>query len=256
MLPLLVLDRIFEHVLRPDEDGSHSLDTIMDFASLRNTCSLFRSIADTSLKLETIKITSVKKDMLPLKSNVLSSVISLFVGSGTDAYFYRSIRRLCLLHAQLVIMLEVVKLNFVDLTREEECKVLGQISKEAKATLIKINSGWIIDGFIIARPGCQVIHGGTNLGGSQHVFVLGPEELLTDIEGTHCYFDNRRVTGQVTLITNQRRIGPFGYSGNPNGSEEHLIYNRFSLPIDHVKLGNDWRTNLSENKYLAPITIR
>ena len=117
--------------------------------------------------------------------------------------------------------------------------------------MIKINAGWIVDGLIIAQPGKQVLQGGSNKGGNQQTFVLEPDEVIDTIDGANCYFDNTQVTGQVTIVTNKRQLGPFGHSGNPNGTEQHLIFRRFSLPINNVQLSNDRR----KNQHLGPINI-
>lgn len=119
-------------------------------------------------------------------------------------------------------------------------------------TIININSGWIVDGLIIARSNHRVIHGGSNLGGSSHFFVLQQDEFITNIEGANCYFQNTRICGRIAIATNKRRIGSFGHAGNPDGSDQRLTYRTFSMSM--VEFGDIQLQSVGyRNQYLGQV---
>jgi len=68
-------------VLNADEDGGHSLDTIINLTSLRNTCTDFKMIIDSSrlFQLDTIKIKNVKNDQVQARGNLLKQLQNNFV---------------------------------------------------------------------------------------------------------------------------------------------------------------------------------
>ena len=114
--------------------------------------------------------------------------------------------------------------------------------------MIKINSGWIVDGLIIAQPGKPVLEGGGQ-GGFQKTFLLESDEVINMINGAN-YNYGPRVTGQMTIVTNKRELGPFGQSlANRWIVSQRSDY--FSLPIDDINLSTV--TNDQGKKYLGPI---
>ena len=48
--------------------------------------------------------------------------------------------------------------------------------------MIKINSGWIVDGLIIARPDYPVLYGGSTGGGAKTITLEQDEVLLRIVE--------------------------------------------------------------------------
>ena len=116
--------------------------------------------------------------------------------------------------------------------------------------MIKITSAWVVDSLIIARPGHQVLQGGHNKNGKAQIFVLEPDEVIVFINGANCDYGRSQVTGQVTVITNKRQLGPFGSSGNPNGTH-FPNYRHFTETISNVKL----TTEQVYNKYLYHIQV-
>ena len=115
-----------------------------------------------------------------------------------------------------------------------------------------INSGWIIDGLIISRPSSPILSGG-GAGGSPHLFLLSKDEKIEKIDGENCAFDNSYVTGKLTFTIKSsagtRQIGPFGHSGNPNGSERYLVQETFTI----TNLNNLHLTNDRKGQCLGPI---
>ena len=118
-----------------------------------------------------------------------------------------------------------------------------------------VNAGWIIDGLIIGRPELPILHGG-GAGGSPHFYVLSKDEKIEKIEGENCYFDNSTVTGKLTFTIKSsdttRQIGPFGYSGNPNGSQRYLVNETFTI-WTVSNLNNVYLTNDRSGRFLGPI---
>ena len=106
--------------------------------------------------------------------------------------------------------------------------------------MIKINSGWIVDSMIIARPGHPALHGGGQ-GGDQTIIALDYDEFIHYLSGTNDFFDGAEVTANVNIITNKRQFGQFG---NYSGTHGH----GFELNMGDFRLANDRR-----NKYLGPI---
>ena len=102
----------------------------MNLASLRNTCTVFRMIIDSSrlFKLDTIKITNVKNDQVQARGSLLRQLQSFVTGPSCH---YRSIRRLCTLTPDL-IRLDQINLKMVNLTRQEEVEVLDQLARDSQ----------------------------------------------------------------------------------------------------------------------------
>ena len=97
--------------------------------------------------------------------------------------------------------------------------------------------------------GCQqVLQGGHNKNGKPQIFVVEPDEVILLINGANCDYGRSHVTGQVNVITNKQQLGPFGSSGNPNGTHSPN-YHLFTKTIANVKL----TTEQAYNKYLGPI---
>ena len=115
-----------------------------------------------------------------------------------------------------------------------------------------INSAWIINGLIISRPKSPTLSGGVS-GGSPNLFLLSKDEKIVKIDGENCAFYNSYVTGKLTFTikssTGTRQIGPFGHSGNPNGSERYLVQETFTI----TNLNNLHLTNDRKGQWLGPI---
>ena len=83
------------------------------------------------------------------------------------------------------------------------------------------------------------------------IIILDKDDDIEKVTGENCYFDNSTVTGKITITTCKGKVyGPFGHSGNPNGSERHLVLSQgFDMPPSSLKLEPDQR----HQKFLAPI---
>ena len=120
--------------------------------------------------------------------------------------------------------------------------------------MILIYSGWIIDRLIISRPNLPVLSGGgLSPGLCPGFFILSRDEKIEKIAGENCLFDNTYVTGKLTFTIKSsagtRQIGPFGHSGNPNGSERYLVQETFTI----TNLNNLHLTNDRKGQWLGPI---
>jgi len=212
----------------------------MNLVALRNTCTLFRDTIEMScrLQLDTIQIAK---------------------GSDNDQA-RESLRRLCTLtdnhplesSGPDLFRMDQINFKLIGFRHAELIRMLGRLARDSKRTIININSGWIVDGLIIARSNHRVIQGGSNLGGSSHFFVLQQDEFITNIEGANCYFQNTRICGRIAIATNKRRIGPFGHAGNPDGSDQHLTYRTFSMSM--VEFGDIQLQSVGyRNQYLGQV---
>ena len=115
-----------------------------------------------------------------------------------------------------------------------------------------INSAWIIDGLTVSRPNSSVLFGGC-AGGGPHIFFLSKDEKITEIEVENCFFGNSYVTGRLTFMIKSsdgiRQIGPFGHSGNPDGSERQHVTETYTITnFNNLHLSTD-RTG----RFLGPI---
>ena len=121
-------------------------------------------------------------------------------------------------------------------------------------TIILIYSGWIIDRLIISRPNLPVLSGGgLSPGLLPNFFILSRDEKIEKIEGENCLFDNTYVTGKLTFTIKSsngtRQIGPYGYSGNPNGSDRWTVRETYTITnLNNLHLNND-----RKGLFLGPI---
>ena len=141
----------------------------MNFVALRNTCTLFRDTVDTCrLQLNIIRIrrrSQEKHSRESLRRFCTLTDNHPFESSGPDLFRFG----------------QNIDLNLIDFRHDELIRMLGQFAFGLKSklnaqtsnknlnftgTVININSGWIIDGLIIARSNHRVLHGGSNFGGS------------------------------------------------------------------------------------------
>merc|ERR1711935_623153 len=146
-----------------------------------------------------------------------------------------------------------IRLQLIDLERFDEVKLLHRAAQKMKCTIIMVNAGWIVNGLIIARPGTnRPLWNRIGRSSMQHIHVLESDEELMSLEGENCTFDMTRVTGKVTLVTSKRRIGPFGHSAKYTHtvpSQQGIVYEKFNVPIDRVKL----KVDPDRSIYLGPI---
>ena len=117
------------------------------------------------------------------------------------------------------------------------------------ATVVMVNSGWIVNGLIIYQPRGEIIWGGGE-GGTSKAFILDKDEQIETIEGENSYFDGNDCTGKISIRTNKRVIGPFGHSGDPAGGSRHIVRGAFRTTLKHFRLRNRW------SWYLEPIYPR
>ena len=83
------------------------------------------------------------------------------------------------------------------------------------------------------------------------IIMLDEDDDIEKVTGENCRFDNSIVTGKITITTSKgKTYGPYGHSGNPNGSERNLVLSQgFDLAPSSLKLAPD----PTHRKFLAPI---
>jgi len=245
-LPELALKRIFQFLFAPEEN-CHGINAIISMRALSNTCTRFREVVETydwKVKRVHIPASSLQKAMQ--RESSLLGTLTNFVSTKPKTEYDLS----PVLWLSRVNFLRHVEISIDEFTPEEATYLVRKLSDGTKGTVFLISSGWIVDGLVIAQYKKPTI-AGLYTKRYARIFILDDGDDIAKVTGENCRFDNSLVTGKITIETsNGKKYGPFGHSGNPNGSERYLVLDG---GIDTTPSSLRLQPDRTHQKFLAPI---